>query len=97
MCLSYVVHGPIYGRFMGFYLNGKPLTVTVTVDCRCSLLSLLLLLLQLLLQLLSQPLLLSFKLSLVAINNPIQGYTHPDYHISPYLRKKMIIIHYNSK
>ena len=20
--LSYVVHGPIYGRFMGFYLNG---------------------------------------------------------------------------
>ena len=46
---------------------------------------------------LSQPLLLSFKLSLVAINNPIQGYTHPDYHILPYLRKKMIIIHYNNK
>ena len=20
--LSYVVHGPIYGRFMGFYVNG---------------------------------------------------------------------------
>ena len=29
--LSYVVHGPIYGRFMGFYVNGKPLSVTVTV------------------------------------------------------------------
>ena len=29
--------------------------------------------------------------------NPIQGYTHPDYHILPYLRKKMIIIHYNNK
>jgi len=22
LCLSCVVHGPIYGRFMGFYVNG---------------------------------------------------------------------------
>ena len=29
--LSCVVHGPIYGRFMGFYVNGKPLYREKTV------------------------------------------------------------------
>ena len=29
--LSCVVHGPIYGRFMGFYVNGFLSTVSCTV------------------------------------------------------------------
>ena len=29
--LSCVVHGPIYGRFMGFYVDGKPLYREKTV------------------------------------------------------------------
>ena len=46
--LSCVVHGPIYGRFMGFYVNGflsieigffshtNPYILNVTQQCRCS-------------------------------------------------------------
>ena len=40
--LSSVVHGPNYGRFMGFYVNCKffsytnPYILNVTQQCRCS-------------------------------------------------------------
>ena len=100
MCVTSLLCGPradlwpFYGflceRF-SLYVKKTKKTVNRNCHCHCRcpllLLSLLMLLLQLLLLLLLKPLLLSFKLSLVAINSPIQSYTHPDYHILPYLRK----------